>query len=142
MQNRKLDWLLIFFGLVFGLIVFKIMSLGNLFLTLIPLFAGALYVLFGLGILPLGKKIRIILVWFFLPFLAVYMMSLNELLENNVVGGRTSWYTQSGVCTEATWCFLVGQGLFFLFSIVSGIVGLAKLFVTPKSNQGSSNIVH
>ncbi|OHA20622.1 MAG: hypothetical protein A2836_01260 [Candidatus Taylorbacteria bacterium RIFCSPHIGHO2_01_FULL_45_63] len=139
---KNFDFLITSFGVLLLFIVLKIMILGDLSLTLGFLIIGTLYLLFGLGILPLGKKVKVVLVWFFLPFLAVGGMYLNELLETNsiTVSKPTFWYTDGGVCstTIRAKCDIVDAILFMILAFVSFVVGLAKLFVTPKKRHGET----
>ena len=111
-------------------------GLGTL---VVPFLLGVVYVLFGMGILPMGKILKIVLVYSALPLISILMFALDSHIQSIVWSERDSfgnpihlikasfWFNSGGVCTEGTICWIWGQFVPAIVSIISVVIGVVCL---------------
>ncbi len=125
------------------LIIFAGLSLrviGDSTLVIIPVGIGLIYILAACMNWP---RIKIFLKYSFIAIVCILALAFDEYLtgparHSDIV--RTIWYTNSGVCTESTSCWIIGQFLPPIIALVSLIIGIVKLARFTKKTAQTARI--
>ena len=128
---KKLNLFNLTAGCILLYISSNLSSFGNLILILLPLFIGVLYLLSEIGLIHTTKYVDVIFEYSFVPIIFIlllyfdeYLTSLPNYIYMEIRGG---WYDGSGVCTEATFCYIWGVYLVGIISFISIVIGMIKL---------------
>lgn len=138
MSNKMKSIFLSILGLALILISFTLKSV-DMASFIIPIILGVVYLLFGIGIIPMSQKVKIILISTSVLLISILMFVLDSHINNVVWAvrdsmgnpvttvGRSFWFTQGGVCTEGTICWLWGQFLPPILTVIFLIYGMIKV---------------
>lgn len=138
LANNMKSIFLSILGLALILISFTLKSV-DMVSFIIPIILGVVYLLFGMGIIPMSQKLKIILISASVLIVSILMFVLDSHINNVVWAvrdsmgnpittvGRSFWFTQAGVCTEGTICWLWGQFLPPVLAVIFLIYGMIKV---------------
>lgn len=129
---------LVILGIVLILISFTLKSIDTVSF-IVPIVLGLVYLLFGVGVFSMSQKLKIILISTSVLIISILMFVLDSHINTVVWAvrdsmgnpitnvGRSFWFTQGGVCTEGTFCWIWGQFLPPVLAVIFLIYGAVKI---------------
>lgn len=145
--SKNRSYSLIALGIILLLFSITLIQI-NLLVMAVPAILGIVYMILGVGLVPMNDKIRILIVYSAMPIVAYLGFKFDEYIMGSprdatgarIFEAKSFWYNANGVCTEGTSCWLVGQIGVYALACISVIVGIIKLLLSFTKKNVPTNL--